>query len=189
MRKIKKQCPICGRVFYGREIARYCSCKCRKKAQRRMSQMNLDRYKSSVTRCIETPKVYRFVINNCDYCARIFGVPPCPAPYCNIYELPFYKLPKSFLEVLDRGKCDYYANKNENIEDNLDPISNLNHSIPAYFFNKQERVLYLFLTRDQLNWLSKIDRLEKKLEINSKKNLVFIKGGMSNDLGGETWLK
>lgn len=180
MKRIKKQCSICNRVFYGREVARYCSCKCRKRAQRHMSQMNLDRYKSSVTRCIETPKVYRFIINNCDYCARLFGVPPCPAPYGNIYEVSIDDLPKSFLDVLNSGKCNYFTEKNKDIENesniNINLSSNPGIPIPnpTYFFDEQERVLYLFLTRNELVWLSKIDELEKKLEIDSKKNVVFI---------------
>ena len=175
--KIKKHCFICGKVFYGREIARYCSCKCRKKAQRSKSQMPDKLYDPSVTlSCIEIPSVYRFVIRNCDFCARLFGVPPCPAPYSNIYEMTYNELPNSFLDILNKGKCNYFVKKNEHIENSSIPTSN--PSTPTYFFDEYNQILYLFLNRNQLDWLSKIDELENELKINSKKNLVFIRGGV-----------
>jgi hypothetical protein len=86
--------------------------------------------------------------------------------------MTYNELPSSFLDVLNRGKCDYFVKKNEDIENSSIPTSN--PSTPTYFFDEYNQILYLFLNRDQLDWLSKIDELENEFKFNSKKNLVFI---------------
>ena len=104
------RCAVCGELFVPtkkgqRTCSRACALIFTEKMRAAKEQTLQEELRAKLG--IKIPAVYRFVMQNCDYCAKRVGAEGCPSPRANILTMRWGELPKSFREIIALGVCPY----------------------------------------------------------------------------------